>query len=84
MFGFQCQNFIYFTNHNLSLLSPNFISSYIASEQAAGHYSRGFTHKALEQLIGYFCTSPLGLVPKLSSDSFHMIQDMLFPHSGGI
>lgn len=74
----------YFVTHNASLLSPSFISSYITSKQAVGHYYRGFPPEDLEWLIGHFHTSSLGLVPKLSSDSFCMIWDMSFLHSRGI
>ena len=49
------------------------------SEQLAGHYSKGFTPEKLEQLIGPFRTSPLGLVLKPNADTFQMIQDMSFP-----
>lgn len=55
------------------------------SRQALMHvyYSRGFPPEALEWLISPFHTSPLGLVLKLNSDVFHMIQDMSFPCSHG-
>ena len=72
---------IYFTNHKSSQLSPNFISTYTPGEQADGHYSRGFLLEELEQLIGSFHTSPLGLMPKPNSSAFWMIQDMSFPHN---
>jgi hypothetical protein len=69
----------YFANHNSCQLNPDFITSYIADEQAIGHYSDAFTPEDLEKLIGFFRTSPLGLVPKPHTDTFHMIQDMSFP-----
>jgi hypothetical protein len=56
---------IFFANLASSLLDPDFISSYIASKQAAGCYSDAYTPDALESVIGPFQTSPLGLVPKL-------------------
>ncbi|OAX30680.1 hypothetical protein K503DRAFT_664667, partial [Rhizopogon vinicolor AM-OR11-026] len=62
-------------NHTSSQLNPTFIDSYIASEQAAGRYSHGYTPSELEQIIGPFQSSPLGLVPKLHSNKFHLIQD---------
>ena len=65
---------------NPTKLSPNFICTYITGEQAVGCYSKGFTPEELEQPIGPFCTSSLGLVPKPNSDVLQMIQDMLFPH----
>ena len=68
-------------NHSSSTLAPDFISSYIQSEVAAGRYSRGYSQSELEKLIGPFCTSPLGLVPK-DGDSYRLIQDLSFPRSG--
>ena len=65
-------------NHTSSTLDPDFISSYIQSEMAAGRYSRGFSQSELEELIGPFCTSPLGLVRK-DVTSFRLIQDLSFP-----
>ena len=65
-------------NHGSSSLSPGFISSYVKSEMAAGRYSRGYSQSELEDLIGNFYTSPLGLVPK-DGDSFRLIQDLSFP-----
>ena len=65
-------------NHASSSLDMNFISSYIKSEVGAGRYAGPFTQAGLEALIGSFCTSPLGLVPKGSS-SFRLIQDLSFP-----
>ncbi|KAF8573542.1 hypothetical protein K439DRAFT_1375040, partial [Ramaria rubella] len=62
-------------NHNSSNLDPPFLDSYIASEQTAGRYSQAYSLSDLELLIGPFCTSPLGLVPKPHSDKFQMIQD---------
>ena len=65
-------------NHSSSSLDQSFISSYIQSEVSAGRYSRAFSRPELEKLIGPFCTSPLGLVPK-DKDSFRLIQDLSFP-----
>lgn len=64
-------------NHASSNLNPDFISSYIQSE-IAGRYSCAFTRAELEDLIGPFCTSPLGLVPK-DVTSLRLIQDLSFP-----
>ena len=63
---------IFFANHALSFLDPNFISSYIASKQAAGHYSEAYTLGALESIIGPFQTHPSKL---------QLIQDMSFPRN---
>ena len=72
---------IYFANHALSQLDPDFITSYIAEEQAIGHYSAAFHLVDLEWLIGLFHTSPLGLIPKPHTDTFWMIQDMSYPRN---
>jgi hypothetical protein len=72
---------IFFDNHASSLLDPKFICSYIASEQAAGHYSEAYNPDALESIIGPFQTSPLGLVPKPLSDKLRLVQDMSFPRN---
>ena len=61
---------IFFNNHASSQLDPDFISTYIAGEQAVGHYSEAFLPEDLELLIGPFHTSPLGLVLKPHSDTF--------------
>ena len=72
---------IYFANHNSTLLDPDFITSYITSEQVAGRYSHPFHPEELERLIGPFRTSPLGLTPKPHTDTFRMIQDMSYPRN---
>ena len=69
----------FFNNQSSSQLDPDFITKCIASEQIAGHYSDAFLPEDLEELIGPFRTSPLGLVPKPHSDTFRMIQDMSYP-----
>ena len=67
-------------NHTSSRLDPDFISSYIEGEEAAGRYSRAFEPDELETLIGPFRTSPIGLVPKPNSAKrYRMIQDLSFP-----
>ena len=70
---------IFFNNHSSSQLDPDFIGTYIESEQTAGCYSEAFLLEDLESLIGLFHTSPLGLVLKPHSDTFQMIQDMSYP-----
>ena len=67
-------------NHSSCSKSPQFISDYITSEKAKGHYSDGYTPQELESLIGPFRTSPLGLIPK-DADSFRLIQDFSFPRN---
>lgn len=70
-----------FENHRSALLDESFINAYIASEQLAGRYSEGFNPDDLEGIIGYFRTSPLGLVPKPNSDSFRLVQDLSYPRN---
>jgi hypothetical protein len=69
---------IYFDNHSSSQIDPDFVSSYIADEQAIGRYSDTFYPEDLEQLIRPFRTSPFGLIPKPHTDIFQMIQDMSY------
>jgi hypothetical protein len=73
------QQTIIYPNHASSLINPNFISAYIAAEEAAGHYLQAFCPEDLEALIGPFCTSPIGPVPKPGSSKLQMIQDLSFP-----
>ena len=70
-----------FKNHASSNAKPEFIDEYIDKERTAGRYLGPFTPQALEQLIGPFRTSPLGLVPKSTPGAFRMIQDMSFPRN---
>ncbi|KAG2748158.1 hypothetical protein P692DRAFT_20676221, partial [Suillus brevipes Sb2] len=62
-------------NHASSQLNIDIIDQYIISEQNAGRYSRAFSIPGLESLIGPFCTSPLGLIPKPHSTKFRLVQD---------
>jgi len=72
---------IFFANHASLSLDPDFICSYIASKQAAGHYSEAYTSDTLESIIGPFQTSLLGLVPKPHSNKLWLVQDMSFPRN---
>jgi len=78
----QIEQSIIHPNHSSSNLNPDFISSYIQSEIATGRYSQGYTQDKLEALIGPFCTSLLGLVPK-DGNSYRLIQDLSFPKTNG-
>ncbi|KZT20569.1 hypothetical protein NEOLEDRAFT_1029717, partial [Neolentinus lepideus HHB14362 ss-1] len=62
-------------NHHSSELDTKFIDTYIAGEVAAGRYSKGFKPAELEQLIGPFQTSLLGLVPKPGTSKLRLVQD---------
>jgi len=70
---------IYFKNHASSLLNPEFICTYIRGEELASHYSKTYSPGELEQVIGPFQTSPIGLVPKPNSNKLQMIQDLSYP-----
>jgi hypothetical protein len=75
---------ITYPDHNSTLHDPDFIIHYVASEQAAGWYSRAFTPAKLEATIGPYRTSPLGLVPESGSSSkWRLIQDFLFLRNPG-
>jgi hypothetical protein len=71
---------IYFANHTSLRLDPQFISDYIPAEQQAGRYSIGYSPDELEQIIGPFHITPLGLMPKPHTDIFRLIQDYSYPH----
>ncbi|KIJ56446.1 hypothetical protein M422DRAFT_150825 [Sphaerobolus stellatus SS14] len=71
-----------FRNHKSSELAPEFIDTYIQTERAIGRYSRGYEPEELENIIGPFRTSPLGLTPKIGSSRWRLIQDMSFPQTG--
>jgi hypothetical protein len=77
----QPPNTLIFPNHSSANIDPEFISNSIAGEERAGRYLQPFSPNALEDLIGLFCTSPLGLVPKPGSAKLHMVQDLLFPRN---
>lgn len=70
-----------FKNHASSELDEGFINKYIAAEIAAGRYSEGYEPRELEEIIGPFQTSPLGLVPKAGADTFRLVQDMSYPRN---
>jgi hypothetical protein len=51
-------------NHRSALDNPAAINNYIAKEMAAGRYSEPYNPTVLGQQIGYFRTSPIGVVNK--------------------
>ncbi|ESK84194.1 reverse transcriptase ribonuclease h [Moniliophthora roreri MCA 2997] len=79
--GTPSSSLSFFKNHASAALDPIFISSYIESEMAAGHYLKPYTPQELEETIGFFRTSPFGLVPKPNTNSFCLIQDMSYPRN---
>ena len=68
------------SNHSSSLTHPEEIQSYIHTELSLGRYTGPFSRSKLEQLIGPFRTSPLGVVPKPGTDNFRLVQDFSYPH----
>ena len=67
-------------NHNSALSYSNHIVSHINNELSSRRYSSPFSSSRLEALIGPFCTSPLGTVPKPGTlDGHCIIQDLSFP-----
>jgi hypothetical protein len=69
-------------NRAPALENPDFIRNYIHAERSAGHYTGPFSPSRLENLIGHFRTSPLGVVPKAGSPDEHgLIQDFSFPYN---
>ena len=70
-------------NHSSATLRPTIIYSHIAKELSLRRYTGPFSQSKLEQLIGPFRTSPLGLVLKPGTmDNYRLVQDFSFPHSG--
>lgn len=68
-------------NHTSSLTHPQAILSYIHSELSLGRYTGPFSRSKLEQLIGPFRTSPLGVIPKPGTDKFRLVQDFSYPRN---
>lgn len=69
-------------NYNSAISRPNIIEKHIIKELSAQRYTGPFSKSRLELLIGPFCTSPLGTVPKSNSlDEFRVIQDLSFPRN---
>ena len=67
-------------NHKSALSFPTHVMSHISTELSSCRYSGPFSKSKLESLIGLFCTSPLGTVPKSElSDERWIIQDLSFP-----
>lgn len=66
-------------NHASALSNPAVIEAHIQKEVSEGRYSGPFSASKLESLIGYFRTSPLGIVPKPGSDEFRIVQDLSYP-----
>ena len=71
-------------NHRSALANPIEIQQHIETELALRRYSGPFTQNQLESLIGYFRTSPLGIVPKPNSSKNRVIQDLSYPRRHGL
>ena len=65
-------------NHNSALKNIDFLLDYIDTEVRKHRYSGPFSPSHLERIIGPFCTSPLGVIPKPGSSKFRLIQDHSF------
>lgn len=66
-------------NHKSSLDNPEALQLHIHTELSARRYSGPFHPSRLESLIGPFCTSPMGIIPKTTPGTFRIIQDFSFP-----
>jgi hypothetical protein len=66
-------------NHKSSTMHPDIITQHIYKEISCGQYTGPFSKSQLENLIGPFCSSPLGTVPKSEPNQFWVIQDLSFP-----
>jgi hypothetical protein len=62
-------------NHASAINAPAAVNTYIHEQLALGHYTGPFSRDTLESLIGFFRTSPLGVIPK-SDGSDRIIQDL--------
>ena len=69
-------------NHKSALSYPVHILSHIHNELHNRWYTGPFSCSCLEFLTGPFCTSPLGTVPKVGSQTeCRVIQDLSFPRN---
>ena len=69
-------------NHSSAISYPTHVLSHIHHKLQHHRYTSPFSHSHLEYLIGPFCTSPPGTVPKVSSSSEHrVIQDLSYPRN---
>lgn len=68
-----------FRNHQSATSHPDTIAKHLIKELKAGRYCGPFNPSDLEHVMGPFCASPLGLIPKSGNDDFRIIQDFSFP-----
>ncbi|KAE8222196.1 hypothetical protein CF319_g4567 [Tilletia indica] len=68
-------------NHSSAKTSPPIIEQLITTELRARRYAGPFSSSTVQQLIGPFQTSPLGIIPKKPS-GHRLIQDFSFPRNG--
>jgi hypothetical protein len=66
-------------NHSSAISHPRAVASHIHKELSLGRYTGPFSQSKLEQLIGPFRTSPLGVVPKSGTNEFRLVQDLSYP-----
>lgn len=69
-------------NHKSALNNPNAVMSHIRKEISCGRYTGPFSRSKLEQLIGPFRSSPLGVVAKAGTkDEYRLVQDFSYPRN---
>ncbi|PPQ83419.1 hypothetical protein CVT24_005588 [Panaeolus cyanescens] len=67
-------------NHSSATSHPDAVLSNIHNELANRRYTGPFSPDRLENLIGPFRTSPLGVVPKNGSNQFRLVQNFSYPY----
>lgn len=65
-------------NHKSAVTNQGAVEAHISKELMLHRYSGPFNPDRLQQLIGPFQTSPLGVIPKADC-KFRIIQDMSYP-----
>lgn len=57
------------------------VEKYVEEELALGRYDGPFTRLELEEQLGYFQSSPFGVVPKPNSNKKRIVQNLSFPET---
>jgi hypothetical protein len=65
-------------NHPSSAKHSSIIEQYFSDEESAGHVSPHYSQVVLKSLIGFFRTTPLGVLFRTPTAKPHMIQDHSF------
>lgn len=70
------------SNHRSACDKPEVIKVHIMKELTARRYSRRFTQTELEGRIGFFRSSPLGVIEKAGAPGeFRVVQDLSYPRN---